>query len=219
MKSNAHYSVIHIGKCGGSSLRHILNKNDISCRSTHVPLEKPKYSPRKNYIILYRDPIKRFFSILNWRYYYTKNMEIPSVPSTAKHLHNALEFQFLDSLESGDQLCEWIKSEPERVNRMFPLLGHYEKGLRWYLSEIISKSRKNQFKAIIQTETFDEDVKRFFQIDSTKFPRLKSGYPKKFYIPTNNENILILKDMLKQEYKMFAKINKIKLKILDKRAI
>ena len=97
---------------------------------------------------------------------------------------------------------------------MLGILGHYNKGLYWYLSDIISKSQPSQFKAIVQTETFNEDMKRFFQIDTVDTTRQKSNYSKKFDIPEDSESISnYLKDLLKNEYKIYDAINAVKNKI------
>ena len=52
--------IIHIGKCGGSSIGAELRKHNISFTKKH--LSKPVYDPNKNYIIMIRNPIKRFIS-------------------------------------------------------------------------------------------------------------------------------------------------------------
>ena len=213
LEPNTSYDFIHVGKCGGSSLGAILSKKNIKFKSIHVPKFKPQYSSKKIYIVAYRDPIKRLFSILNWRYHILLKKQIPSVISSPKHLLNTLELKFLDSLESGDQLCSWLKANPDRVHRMLGTLGHYNKGLHWYLSDIISRSQSSQFKAIVQTETFEEDMQRFFQVDTRNMRKQKAYYPKKFTIPTDNESILILKNLLKSEYKMFDALNKVKSRI------
>ena len=118
MESNFPYDFIHVGKCGGSSLGSILSKNNIRFKTVHVPDSKPQYSPKKIYIVAYRDTIKRLFSILNWRYHVLKNKNIPSIITNPKHLLNSIELKFLDSLDSGDQLCLWLKANPDRVSRM-----------------------------------------------------------------------------------------------------
>ena len=213
LNSSISYDFIHVGKCGGSSLGAILSKNNIKFKSIHAPKLKPQYHPHKIYIVAYRDPIKRLFSILNWRYHVLLNKKIPSIANSPKHLLNSLELKFLDSLESGDQLCSWLKANPDRVHRMLGTLGHYNKGLHWYLSDIISKSQTSQFKAIVQTETFDEDMQRFFQVNTKNMRKQKSNYPKKFYIPTDSESISILKDLLTSEYKIFEALTTFKRKI------
>ena len=70
LNSSTSYDFIHVGKCGGSSLGAILSKNNIKFKSIHAPKLKPQYHPNKIYIVAYRDPIKRLFSILNWFYPY-----------------------------------------------------------------------------------------------------------------------------------------------------
>ena len=58
--------LIHIGKCGGSTVCHELNDKNIKYQHAHMI--EVKYEKNKNYIIVIRNPIGRFISAFNWRY-------------------------------------------------------------------------------------------------------------------------------------------------------
>lgn len=57
---------IHIGKCGGSTVRKEFKKNKILFYEKHMT--NVKFHRNKKYIIVIRNPISRFVSAFNWRY-------------------------------------------------------------------------------------------------------------------------------------------------------
>ena len=58
---------IHIGKCGGSTITNELRSKNVKFSQIHD--SQAIYQPNKNYVIVIRNPIKRFISAFNWRYY------------------------------------------------------------------------------------------------------------------------------------------------------
>jgi hypothetical protein len=63
--------VIHIGKCGGSTVVTELRSNNINFENIHV--RNVKYEVNKTYVIIIRNPIQRFISAFNWRHYLVTN--------------------------------------------------------------------------------------------------------------------------------------------------
>ena len=57
--------IIHIGKCGGGSLKQELKKKNKDFKACHC--KKPIIEEKFKYIILIRDPINRFISAFNWK--------------------------------------------------------------------------------------------------------------------------------------------------------
>tara|TARA_X000000950_G_scaffold286761_1_gene396714 strand:- start:288 stop:506 length:219 start_codon:yes stop_codon:yes gene_type:complete len=59
--------IIHIGKCGGSTVCEELNSRNIKYEIYHIT--EAKYKANKSYVIVINNPIKRFISAFYWRYY------------------------------------------------------------------------------------------------------------------------------------------------------
>ena len=63
---------IHIGKCGGSSLRKAITDSTIVKerfeRVHYVHINKPPVLKNARYLIVIRNPIQRAISAFNWRY-------------------------------------------------------------------------------------------------------------------------------------------------------
>ena len=68
--------LIHIGKCGGSTLKAAIMKtyNDFPFDIVHI--EKPFFKSKNKYIIIARGPISRVISAFNWRYKLVVETEI-----------------------------------------------------------------------------------------------------------------------------------------------
>lgn len=80
MKKNEIFTFVHIGKCGGSTVRRFLKKNKYKFNTIHtkklfnyngdiVKINEVKFSKDYKYLITLRNPIERFISAYKWRYY------------------------------------------------------------------------------------------------------------------------------------------------------
>ena len=89
--------------------------------------------------------------------------------------YTPIDLNFLDSHESRDQLCSWLKVTPGIVVRVF---GRYSKSYYEYFSDIINKINLSQFKAIVQIEIFSGVIRRIFKIDAINMHRQRANYQK-----------------------------------------
>lgn len=60
--------LIHIGKCGGASLKASLREAGIADELRIVHIRQPTYQENQKYIIVARNPVERTVSAFNWRY-------------------------------------------------------------------------------------------------------------------------------------------------------
>ncbi|MGH8556122.1 MAG: sulfotransferase family 2 domain-containing protein [Methylococcales bacterium] len=156
---------IHIGKCGGSYLRHFFKKNKIGLDSIH--LKKPVHKINNKYIIFVRNPLSRFVSAFNYLHsivnFDATNLDVGQLslencPAPVKIRKKMLtgfaynqEFDYLvNSFESANDLAECITHEkPETRSRAIKLMNynieHINKGIGWYLDngEFILKYEKS----------------------------------------------------------------------------
>ena len=56
---------IHIGKCGGTTIKRTLIDNAVKFR--HIHLKRPEHEPDSKYLIALRNPVERFISAFYWR--------------------------------------------------------------------------------------------------------------------------------------------------------
>ena len=140
--------IIHVGKCGGSTVRDELKSKNVKFTCSHVN-DKIKYEPNKNYIIVIRNPIKRFISAFNWRYYLICDSKIQeNVFMNEKNI--------LNQYKNVDNLCSDLEINPDIFNGS-PSSGNYIHHLRediyFYLKNFIKNVPKKQILGVICTET------------------------------------------------------------------
>jgi len=190
--------VIHIGKCGGSTVKDELKLHNIKYSEVHV--KKAIYEPDKKYIIVIRNPIKRFISAFNWRYHLVCDSKIQK-----NRFKN--EKNILCKYKNIDELCDDLKydnfifnGKPNSDN----YIHHLKEDIYFYLKNFINECPKKQIFGVICTETLSEDMKNIFNIDVTKNENDNRKYKKKI----TSENYKILKSYLKNDYYIIDKMRK-----------
>ncbi len=61
-------ALIHIGKCGGASLKETLREAGIADELQFIHIQPPVFRKDLRYIIVARNPLERSVSAFNWRY-------------------------------------------------------------------------------------------------------------------------------------------------------
>ena len=166
MNSINNLELIHIGKCGGSSITDELRDRKI--KFTRVHIRKVAYNPNKKYVIVIRNPIKRFISAFYWRYHL--------VCKTRKQKNRFKnEKYFLNKYQNVDNLCNDLKINPDIFNSNY--VHHIKENIHFYLKDFIDKCPKNQILGVICTETLKEDMKYIFDINVLKHEKKKPHQP------------------------------------------
>ena len=156
--------IIHVGKCGGSTVRSELESKNVKFSTIHV--REAIYEPNKNYVIVIRNPIKRFISAFNWRYYLVCDSKIQK---------NKNEEKFLNKYKNVDNLCNAIEINSDIMNES---THHIVMDIYFYLKTFIKKCPKKQILGVICTETLKDDMKNIFDIDVIKHAKNNSKYNK-----------------------------------------
>ena len=182
--------IIHIGKCGGSTVSSELRSKNVKFSQIHII--EAIYEPNKNYVIVIRNPIKRFISAFNWRYYLVCDSKIQE-----NRFKN--EKNILNQYKNVDNLCNDLEINPDIFNGS-PSSGNYIHHLRediyFYLKSFIKKCPKKQILGVICTETLKDDMKNIFDIDIIKHENNNSKYNKII----TDKSYEILKTYLKNDY-------------------
>tara|TARA_B110000261_G_scaffold60978_1_gene71749 strand:- start:4240 stop:4845 length:606 start_codon:yes stop_codon:yes gene_type:complete len=174
--------IIHVGKCGGSTVCDELRSKNVKFSTIHV--REAIYEPNKNYVIVIRNPIKRFISAFNWRYYLVCDSKIQK---------NKNEEKFLNKYKNVDNLCNAIEINSDIMNES---THHIVMDIYFYLKTFIKKCPKKQILGVICTETLKDDMKNIFDIDVIKHAKNNSKYNKII----TDKSYEILKTYLKNDY-------------------
>lgn len=60
--------LVHVGKSGGTTLRHALDQTELGRQMHVVHIMRPPVRPSLEYYIVARGPVSRALSAFNWRY-------------------------------------------------------------------------------------------------------------------------------------------------------
>ena len=160
------FELIHVGKCGGSTIRAELSRNGFEFRCYH--LERPIAQPDARYVVVVRDPVARFISAFNWRksLYLSGRLPPREADNDAVALRHRVEREFLFIYKNVNALAEQLGSERERgvssTSLLMTLIGHVSQGFSWYLDELLSNIKPNQIVAIVCCENLSNDCENCF---------------------------------------------------------
>lgn len=192
--------VVHIGKCSGSTVIHELNSHHIQHSEIHI--RRVVYHPEKKYVIIIRNPIQRFISAFNWRYYLVCDKGIQK-----KRFPN--EKKILNKYQNVNRLCKELQFQPNIFNgnlKSGNYIHHLKEDIFFYLKNFIKKCPKKQIFGVICKETLQEDMKRVFNIRVTRHLKSNNKYQKNI----TEKNYKILKSYLKNDYDIINQMYKYK---------
>jgi len=153
--------IIHIGKCGGSSLQTAISQSDKGDQTHFVHLEKPHYRSNAIYYIVARDPISRCVSAFAWRYKLV-------VRDGAQRDRFRGEYASLLKHGSLNSLSENLYSTKGKLNadvaRDFEAIHHLRERISYYLTDFLRKCPDDKIAGVMMQESLNEDIESHFGI-------------------------------------------------------
>ena len=143
--------VIHIGKCGGSTLTSILNKNNLENERIHM--KKPEFHTNDRYVIVIRNPIARFISAFNWRY------KLVVLDKTQENRF-AGEKNTLVQYDSVNTLAENIGEFDVHTT----YIHHIYEDIQFYLHDFLKQCKKENIVGVVTQENLYHDIQQIFNI-------------------------------------------------------
>ena len=153
--------LIHIGKCGGESLKAALRDSGLAERMLMVHIEQPAYRGDHEYIIVARNPLRRMISAFNWRY------KLVVLDGTQMDRFPG-ELDVLRRYGSIDALGEALYDDDGRPE--IPALAdarrihHIREDIGFYLTHLLDRCDPGQIRAVLLQERLDADIERVFGI-------------------------------------------------------
>jgi hypothetical protein len=153
--------LIHIGKCGGSTLRTALEKIADTFPVQIVHVEKPVYNPEHSYIIVARSPISRAISAFNWRYKLV-------VTDGTQHDRFKGEQEVLRRYGSLNTIAEALYDNDGNPNKAvhgdIRKIHHLREDIGFYLSGLLPQCQPGQVTAVLMQENLNADIQRVFGV-------------------------------------------------------
>lgn len=154
-------ALIHIGKCGGASVRAALREAGMGEMLRVFHVRRPVYRRNLDYIVVARNPLARAISAFNWRYrlVVTDRLQPDRFPGEREVL---VRYGSLGKL--GETLYDGNgKPRPSTV-REARKIHHIREDIGFYLTRLLKRCRPEQIEAVLMQETLDADIERVFGI-------------------------------------------------------
>jgi hypothetical protein len=146
-----HIRVIHIGKCGGSTVSCILNKFGIKHENIHIV--KCTFDDNYKYLIVIRNPIDRVISAFNWRYKLVV-------------LDKTQENRFVgekDTLEKYGCVNNFAENiDCFDISKSY--IHHIYEDINFYLCDFLKNVKKENVIGVVTQEDLKNDIKFIFNI-------------------------------------------------------
>ncbi len=177
------FDLIHVGKCGGSTIVEELRTRGFQFE--HVHMRRPVVEAVRRYVVLVRDPVARFVSAFNWRKHLLGNDLLPAARKNdaLARLRHSAEQEFLAHFTDANAFAERLV--PPKVYDVSPmatlmsLIGHVPQGFDWYLGDLLGRIQPGQLLGVICTERLAEDCETVFGFrPTTELNRLGDPQPK-----------------------------------------
>jgi hypothetical protein len=174
---------IHIGKCGGLTITHLLNQHRIP--HTNVHIQQPFFHPAEKYMIVIRNPIARFISAFHWRY----KLVIKEKQQESRFKGEA---EILNKYSSINEFAENIAE----FNIQTTYIHHIAEDIHFYLGDFLKHCQKENICGVITTETMNTDIRDLFGIENTIHENNNEGYDNHL----SSEGYANLKRFLHKDY-------------------
>ncbi|WP_281954797.1 hypothetical protein [Pseudophaeobacter arcticus] len=154
--------LVHIGKCGGATLRDALERSDTRIDSiTHV--HQPPLGPQYRYYITLRCPIARAISAFYWR------RTLVLIEASQEHRLPG-EAQILRHYGSLDALAQALYHPDGSRNALaqghYRSILHLSEDIAFYLRDLLAVSQPDQILGILRQESLAADMLQHFGIEN-----------------------------------------------------
>ena len=166
LTSEEPFDLVHVGKCGGSSVVEELRGRGFQFEHFHMRRPLPVAGHR--YVVLVRDPVARFVSAFNWRRHLLENDLLPAArkEDPIARLRHRCEAEFLrlfaDADDFATRLVRGGRFDVSAIGTMMTLIGHVPQGFAWYLGGLLNQLEPGQLAGVIATERLGDDFERLF---------------------------------------------------------
>lgn len=191
---------IHIGKCGGRTIRNSLHLSIKNFVDYEVHIRKPVYRKDLNYIIVARDPISRLLSAYKWRHKILINdgQQRNRIPG---------EYEILKKYNSLNQIAE-VLYDNEKLNidieRDLLKIHHIKENISFYLNNLLKKCHHKQIVSVLLQENLNNDIHKTFGIINQRYDNYNSRSQKSELSLRALNN---LRSYLQNDYDLMSKLH------------
>lgn len=190
---------VHIGKCGGTSLRTSISTSSRVRRSfrrirvIHFA-RPPRAGEKAKYLIAVRNPIRRSLSAFNYRKVKLAKGKPEKISGELKSIARWKSFsQLAEALYAGGKRQAQARADWNRIHH----LG--DESISYYLEELLPSISKKEVFGVITVENFESDVQRVL---GTLTPHYKNFASKSLHVESQLSELAVdnLLDFLKRDF-------------------
>ncbi len=162
--------LIHVGKCGGSSLLRATELSDKVKITGRVHVAKPVFFKNQNYFIVARDPLTRCISAFNWRY------KLVVIDGSQKSRFVG-EYEILKKYGTLNDIAEKLYDNSGELNLAviaeFETIHHLRESISFYLKDFLQVCSPSNIKGVFMQETLNNDIEFHLGVPSSEVTREK----------------------------------------------
>ena len=197
---------IHIGKCGGLSIRKALRDNNISNFLNDDRFiaheKKPVIDNNLKYLINIRHPIDRLVSAFRYRYSVL-------IERKTENPKNNFEIEVLNKYKNINNIAQNL--DDDKVKEDFLNVHHVRYNISFYLKEFLEKIDPKNIEFVFKQETLNEDLAKFFntklKIRTNNFSTQNKTISKS--TPLTQKSLENLRKFCKEEFECISKLNRL----------
>lgn len=155
--------VIHIGKCGGTTLKKAMRAADWNGKFNAVHMRRPPVRRDLRYYILARHPIRRALSAFNWRY-----KLVVDDGAQADRFRGEAEVlrRYVTLNRLGESLYGADGAPNRQAHRDIRKIHHLREDIDFYLGDLLDAVVPDQIIDVLLQETLDADIRRAFNYEN-----------------------------------------------------
>lgn len=158
--------LIHVGKCGGLSLRNALTESPRLSRDYDkilvAHLREPPVCQNAHYMIVIRNPIKRAISAFNYTYRRV-------VEKGVRRSESPEEYEILKKYKTLNSLAEQLYVRgylQHEVAADFEKIRHLHERISFYLRNFLAHVKPEQIQFVLAQETLDRDIEYILGVNN-----------------------------------------------------
>ncbi len=151
--------LIHIGKCGGQTVRDGIENASRNAIDVTVHVTHPLYRDDLNYVIVARGPIARLRSAFNWRYKIVveDGQQVDKFEGEAEVLKRYKTLQAI-----AEDLYDVDGNDNPQAQADILKIHHIKQHIAFYLEEILERCHPSQITAVLMQENLNQDIETVF---------------------------------------------------------
>ena len=197
---------IHIGKCGGLSIRKALRDHKISNFLNNDRFiaheKKPVIDNNLKYLINIRHPVERLVSAFRYRYSVL-------IERKTENPKNKFEIEVLNKYKNINNIAQNL--DDDKVKEDFLNVHHVRYNISFYLKEFLKNIDPKNIEFVFKQETLNEDLAKFFnnrlKIRTNNFSIQNKTISKS--TPLTQKSLENLRKFCKEEFKCINKLNQL----------